>query len=187
MSGPRIAWGLEAGPGTCITWLHSPRCSSGREGRERRVKLPITSSPWTLQTCLEEGTATSGSCGTSTSPGGQRGWGRLCRGQLLPQRRSSIGSSPRVLCPSDQPQAQICASFEPDLEMSLSSYPKLLPGRGGAGPLEGQIKLQDVRDDIGHPGRAALVSWSVPRGRSEPLREEEATLGWGEGSELGLR
>lgn len=68
-----------------------------------------------------------------------------------------------------------------------SSYPKLLPGRGSTGPLGGQIKPQDVRDDVGHPGRAALVSWSVPKGRNGPLREEEATLGWGQGSELGLR
>lgn len=53
--------------------LYSLRYSSWREGRERRAKLPITSSLWTRQTCLGEATAILGNCGTSALPGREGG------------------------------------------------------------------------------------------------------------------
>lgn len=46
----------------------------------------------------------------------------------------------------------------------------------------GGSKSQEVIEDVGHRGRAAVAPWSV----LEPLREENATLGSEKGSELVL-
>lgn len=89
--------------------LYSLRYSSWREGRERRAKLPITSSLWTRQTCLGEATAILGNCGTSALPGREGG-----------ARKSSEISE--YLALQAQPQASLCPALKGQTGLS---WPKV--------------------------------------------------------------
>lgn len=116
------------------------RYSSWRAGRERRVKLPITSSLWTQQTCLGEAIAISGNCGTSVLPG-RRGRERGREGT------GKSSDTSEGVCPA-------LSHTEPGCSRVLGNRPSM-----------SDRSNQDVASDTGHSGRVASGPWSQPRDR----------------------
>lgn len=119
-----------------IILLYSLRCSSWQAERERRVKLPITSSLWTQQTCLGEAIAISGNCGTS-----------VLRGRRGRERTGKSSDISEGVCPALSQRGLGCS--------------RVLGNR----PSVSDRSNQDVASDIGHNGRVASGPCLEPRER----------------------